>query len=101
MDIQAKDGKVYHLTYNDVRRFGFMLLVDTRSLYEHPLLKKLGLEPMSNAFSGSYLQEVFVNKKYLSKEFCLISLLLLVLGIFMFAKRFGVVVYLHSVVHLR
>ncbi|EJF96390.1 bifunctional DNA-formamidopyrimidine glycosylase/DNA-(apurinic or apyrimidinic site) lyase [Bartonella taylorii] len=63
MDIQAQDGKVYHLTYNDVRRFGFMLLVDTNRLYEHPLLKKLGLEPMGNAFSGNYLQEVFVNKK--------------------------------------
>ncbi|WP_273720096.1 MULTISPECIES: bifunctional DNA-formamidopyrimidine glycosylase/DNA-(apurinic or apyrimidinic site) lyase [unclassified Bartonella] len=63
MDIQAKDGKIYHLTYNDVRRFGFMLLVDTSKLYEHPLLKKLGIEPISNAFSGRYLQKVFVNKK--------------------------------------
>ncbi|VEJ44848.1 bifunctional DNA-formamidopyrimidine glycosylase/DNA-(apurinic or apyrimidinic site) lyase [Bartonella vinsonii] len=63
MDIQVKDGKVYHLTYNDVRRFGFMLLVDTNRLYEHPLLKKLGLEPTSHAFSGSYLQKTFVNKK--------------------------------------
>ncbi|WP_019222246.1 bifunctional DNA-formamidopyrimidine glycosylase/DNA-(apurinic or apyrimidinic site) lyase [Bartonella rattaustraliani] len=63
MDIQAKDGRAYHLTYNDVRRFGFMLLVDTNRLDEHLLLKKLGLEPMSNAFSGDYLQESFVNKK--------------------------------------
>lgn len=63
MDIQAKDGKVYHLVYNDVRRFGFMLLANTDRLYEHPLLKKLGLEPMSNAFSGRYLQEAFVHKK--------------------------------------
>ncbi|GAA5105803.1 bifunctional DNA-formamidopyrimidine glycosylase/DNA-(apurinic or apyrimidinic site) lyase [Bartonella jaculi] len=63
MDIQAKDGKIYHLTYNDVRRFGFMLLVDTSKLYEHPLLRKLGIEPMSDAFCGRYLQEVFVNKK--------------------------------------
>ncbi len=62
MDIQAQNGKVYHLTYNDVRRFGFMLLVDTNRLYEHPLLKKLGIEPMSNAFSGRYLQKAFVNK---------------------------------------
>ncbi|WP_273759891.1 bifunctional DNA-formamidopyrimidine glycosylase/DNA-(apurinic or apyrimidinic site) lyase [Bartonella sp. ML70XJBT.G] len=63
MDIQAKDGKIYHLTYNDVRRFGFMLLVDTSKLYEHLLLKKLGIEPISHAFSGCYLQRVFVNKK--------------------------------------
>ncbi|WP_455480956.1 bifunctional DNA-formamidopyrimidine glycosylase/DNA-(apurinic or apyrimidinic site) lyase [Bartonella sp. B12(2025)] len=63
MDIQTKEGKVYHLTYNDARRFGFMLLVDTSKLSEHPLLKKLGLEPMNDAFSGSYLQKVFINKK--------------------------------------
>ncbi|GAA4663261.1 bifunctional DNA-formamidopyrimidine glycosylase/DNA-(apurinic or apyrimidinic site) lyase [Bartonella pachyuromydis] len=63
MGVQAKDGKVYHLTYNDVRRFGFMLLVNTSKLYEHPLLKKLGIEPISNAFSGRYLQKAFVNKK--------------------------------------
>lgn len=63
MDIQAKDGKIYHLTYNDVRRFGFMLLIDTSKLYEHSLLKKLGIEPISNAFSGLYLQKAFANKK--------------------------------------
>ncbi|WP_455474298.1 bifunctional DNA-formamidopyrimidine glycosylase/DNA-(apurinic or apyrimidinic site) lyase [Bartonella sp. B30(2025)] len=63
MDVQSKSGKVYRLIYNDARRFGFMLLVDTNRLYEHPLLKKLGLEPMSNAFSGDYLQKSFINKK--------------------------------------
>ncbi|WP_208434996.1 bifunctional DNA-formamidopyrimidine glycosylase/DNA-(apurinic or apyrimidinic site) lyase [Bartonella phoceensis] len=63
MDIQAKDGKAYRLIYNDVRRFGFILLVDTNRLYEHSLLKKLGIEPMSHAFSRRYLQEAFVNKK--------------------------------------
>ncbi|WP_455475947.1 bifunctional DNA-formamidopyrimidine glycosylase/DNA-(apurinic or apyrimidinic site) lyase [Bartonella sp. B17] len=63
MDVQAKNGKVYRLTYNDSRRFGFMLLVDTGRLYEHPLLRKLGLEPISNAFSGHYLQKSFMNKK--------------------------------------
>ncbi|EJF79701.1 bifunctional DNA-formamidopyrimidine glycosylase/DNA-(apurinic or apyrimidinic site) lyase [Bartonella doshiae] len=63
MNVQARNGKIYHLIYNDVRRFGFMLLVNTSKLYEHPLLKKLGIEPMSNAFSGGYLREVFVNKK--------------------------------------
>ncbi|WP_375626809.1 MULTISPECIES: bifunctional DNA-formamidopyrimidine glycosylase/DNA-(apurinic or apyrimidinic site) lyase [unclassified Bartonella] len=63
MDIQTRNGEVYHLIYNDVRRFGFMLLVNTDKLYEHPLLNKLGLEPMSNSFSGRYLQKAFVNKK--------------------------------------
>ncbi|WP_375625683.1 bifunctional DNA-formamidopyrimidine glycosylase/DNA-(apurinic or apyrimidinic site) lyase [Bartonella sp. MU37NMGALS] len=63
MDIQTRNGEVYHLIYNDVRRFGFMLLVNTDKLYEHPLLNKLGLEPMSNSFSGRYLQKTFVNKR--------------------------------------
>ncbi|PIT70809.1 bifunctional DNA-formamidopyrimidine glycosylase/DNA-(apurinic or apyrimidinic site) lyase [Bartonella tribocorum] len=63
MDIQTRNGEVYHLIYNDVRRFGFMLLVDTDKLYTHPLLNKLGLEPMSQGFSGRYLQKAFVNKK--------------------------------------
>ncbi|EJF83138.1 bifunctional DNA-formamidopyrimidine glycosylase/DNA-(apurinic or apyrimidinic site) lyase [Candidatus Bartonella washoeensis] len=63
MNIQATSGKVYRLTYNDSRRFGFILLADTDRLYEHPLLKKLGLEPMSHALSGRYLQKAFVNKK--------------------------------------
>ncbi|MET3589748.1 formamidopyrimidine-DNA glycosylase [Bartonella silvatica] len=63
MNVQAKDGKVYRLTYNDTRRFGFILLIDTNALYEHSLLKKLGPEPMSNRFSGRYLQETFANKK--------------------------------------
>ncbi|WP_409361529.1 bifunctional DNA-formamidopyrimidine glycosylase/DNA-(apurinic or apyrimidinic site) lyase [Bartonella heixiaziensis] len=63
MKIQAVSGQVYRLTYNDPRRFGFMHLADTVRLYEHPLLKKLGLEPTSNAFSGPYLQKAFANKK--------------------------------------
>ncbi|MBB4076538.1 formamidopyrimidine-DNA glycosylase [Bartonella fuyuanensis] len=63
MDVQTRNNEIYHLIYNDVRRFGFMLLIDTKKLYDHPLLNKLGPEPMSNLFSGRYLQKVFVNKK--------------------------------------
>ncbi|MCZ2203364.1 bifunctional DNA-formamidopyrimidine glycosylase/DNA-(apurinic or apyrimidinic site) lyase [Bartonella sp. A05] len=63
MDIQAKDSKIYRLIYNDIRRFGFMLLVEAARLYEHPMLKKLGLEPTGNALSGAYLQKAFMNKK--------------------------------------
>ncbi|WP_455482120.1 bifunctional DNA-formamidopyrimidine glycosylase/DNA-(apurinic or apyrimidinic site) lyase [Bartonella sp. B35(2025)] len=63
MDIQAKNGQAYHLTYNDPRRFGFMHLTDTVKLCEHPFLKKLGPEPTSNVFSGAYLQKAFANKK--------------------------------------
>ncbi|WP_343358110.1 bifunctional DNA-formamidopyrimidine glycosylase/DNA-(apurinic or apyrimidinic site) lyase [Bartonella schoenbuchensis] len=63
MGVRANDGNIYHIIYNDTRRFGFILLVDTISLNEHPLLKKLGVEPMGDALSGSYLQKAFINKK--------------------------------------
>ncbi|ENN92884.1 bifunctional DNA-formamidopyrimidine glycosylase/DNA-(apurinic or apyrimidinic site) lyase [Bartonella bovis] len=63
MDVRVKDGNVYRIIYNDTRRFGFMLLADTIKLDEHPLLKKLGVEPMGDTLSGSYLQKAFINKK--------------------------------------
>ncbi|ENN94227.1 bifunctional DNA-formamidopyrimidine glycosylase/DNA-(apurinic or apyrimidinic site) lyase [Bartonella bovis] len=63
MDVRVKDGNVYRIIYNDTRRFGFMLLADTIRLDEHPLLKKLGVEPMGDTLSGSYLQKAFINKK--------------------------------------
>ncbi|KEG15710.1 bifunctional DNA-formamidopyrimidine glycosylase/DNA-(apurinic or apyrimidinic site) lyase [Bartonella bacilliformis] len=63
MSFQATNGKIYRLIYNDSRRFGFMLLADTMRLYEHPLLRNLGLEPIDNAVSGAYLQKAFINKK--------------------------------------
>ncbi|WP_455478759.1 bifunctional DNA-formamidopyrimidine glycosylase/DNA-(apurinic or apyrimidinic site) lyase [Bartonella sp. B10] len=63
MNVQARNGQAYCLVYNDPRRFGFMHLTDTVKLYEHPFLKKLGLEPTSNVFSATYLQKAFANKK--------------------------------------
>ncbi|WP_438718554.1 bifunctional DNA-formamidopyrimidine glycosylase/DNA-(apurinic or apyrimidinic site) lyase [Bartonella rochalimae] len=63
INIRAKDDKIYRLTYNDVRRFGFMLLTDTTKLYEHPFLRRLGVEPMNNTLSGAYLKKAFANKK--------------------------------------
>ncbi|AGF74068.1 formamidopyrimidine-DNA glycosylase [Bartonella australis AUST/NH1] len=61
--LQAKSGIIYRLVYNDIRRFGFMLLVGTEELSEHSLLKKLGPEPVSNMLSGAYLRKAFLNKK--------------------------------------
>ncbi|WP_455477177.1 bifunctional DNA-formamidopyrimidine glycosylase/DNA-(apurinic or apyrimidinic site) lyase [Bartonella sp. B41] len=63
MNVQAENGYVYRLVYNDPRRFGFMQLADTANLYKNPFLKNLGLEPTSNEFSGTYLQKVFASKK--------------------------------------
>jgi formamidopyrimidine-DNA glycosylase len=45
------------VTYNDARRFGFMLLVKHSELDEHPLLAGLGVEPLGNGLSATYLAE--------------------------------------------
>jgi formamidopyrimidine-DNA glycosylase len=50
------------ITYNDPRRFGFMLLVPRAELAEHPLIKSLGIEPLGNELSGAYLQTVFTKR---------------------------------------
>lgn len=44
------------LRYNDPRRFGAILWLGAEVL-QHPLLAKLGPEPLSDAFSGAYLFE--------------------------------------------
>jgi formamidopyrimidine-DNA glycosylase len=50
------------VTYNDPRRFGFMLLVPRAELDTHPLLKGLGIEPLGNELSGAYLLSVFTKR---------------------------------------
>jgi formamidopyrimidine-DNA glycosylase len=43
------------ITFNDARRFGAMDLMTTASADAHPLLAKLGPEPLGNAFDAIYL----------------------------------------------
>ncbi len=43
------------ITFNDPRRFGAMDLLDTATADAHPLLAKLGPEPLGNAFNEAYL----------------------------------------------
>ena len=43
------------LIYNDVRRFGFMLLEETEALAAHPSLAPLGPEPLGNDFHAQVL----------------------------------------------
>ncbi len=50
------DGKV--LVYNDARRFGVIDYCAEANLPAHPLIAKLGPEPLTNAFSAAYLREV-------------------------------------------
>lgn len=51
------------LHFTDPRRFGLCLLIPTAKLATHPLLKHLGPEPLSPAFSGKTLHTAIHTKK--------------------------------------
>ena len=51
------------ITFNDPRRFGAMDLMPTGQEALHPLLAKLGPEPLGNDFSESYLVDALEGKK--------------------------------------
>src|SRR6056297_4091021 len=48
-------GNGARITFNDPRRFGAMYLMPTDRAEAHPLLAKLGPEPLGNAFNAPYL----------------------------------------------
>lgn len=58
--IHLKNGAV--VTYNDARRFGFMLLMSDDELHAHPLFAHLGVEPFGNAFNADYVARRAANK---------------------------------------
>lgn len=63
------DHVVFHMengasvTYNDPRRFGFMLLVATSELDSHKLFKWLGVEPLEEALDAAFLAQAFRGRK--------------------------------------
>ncbi len=57
---QLEFGSVW-LRYHDPRRFGFLIVTD--SLITHPLIDKLGPEPLSEAFSTHYFESQLANRK--------------------------------------
>ncbi len=65
----AHDHVVLHLTngvsitYNDPRRFGFMLMMARGAMEQHALFKDLGPEPVGNALDADYLASVFAGRK--------------------------------------
>lgn len=54
-----------HVTvrFHDPRRFGFMDLIRADRLFDHPLLRSLGPEPLDNAFDGPLLASRLKGKK--------------------------------------
>ena len=51
------------VTFNDPRRFGFMDLLDAEALSAHPVLSKLGPEPLSPEFDAAALARACKGKK--------------------------------------
>lgn len=47
------------IIYNDVRRFGFMMLAEAGTLESHPQVAGLGVEPLGNEFSVETLFRLF------------------------------------------
>jgi formamidopyrimidine-DNA glycosylase len=59
--IKTDDGAM--ITYRDPRRFGVMTLTTLDALPQHPLLAKLGPEPLSEAFTAPYLVEALARRR--------------------------------------
>lgn len=65
-DIELENGTC--LRFNDPRRFGAFLWVDGKP-ESHPLLSRLGPEPLSDAFTASYLHQRSRGRKLAIKNF--------------------------------
>jgi formamidopyrimidine-DNA glycosylase len=50
------------VTYNDIRRFGFMVMTPEADLAGHPLVRDLGIEPLGNALSGEAIARLFAGR---------------------------------------
>jgi formamidopyrimidine-DNA glycosylase len=50
------------ITYNDPRRFGFMLLIPRQGLADHALFRNVGIEPLGNELDGARLAALFAGK---------------------------------------
>ena len=50
------------ITFNDARRFGAMDMMPTATAGAHPLLARLGPEPLGNAFDETYLAAQLANR---------------------------------------
>ena len=63
-----KFSKNILLTYNDVRKFGFIKILKTKNLQSSPHLNKLGPEPLSKKFNLNYFQKKIKKRKVYLKD---------------------------------
>ena len=59
----VRGGTMTRVGFADARRFGFMGLIPTEGVEDHPWFAGMGPEPLGNGFSGAHLAEVFGTKK--------------------------------------
>lgn len=59
----SRDGVDMQVIYNDVRRFGFMDLIEPDVLDANKYLAALGVEPVGNSLSADYLANAFKEKR--------------------------------------
>jgi len=62
----------FKLIYNDTRRFGFLKVIKTNTIYKNSHLKTLGPEPLSSDFNFKYFKLNVKNKKQSIKD-CLMN----------------------------
>lgn len=60
VEFRLSTGK--RIIYNDPRRFGFMQIIPRKILFEHPLFRNVGIEPLGNELDGAALARLFAGK---------------------------------------
>ena len=66
--IKSNKDKIYFITYNDPRRFGYIDLFNKKEINQHFLLKKLGVEPFEKELNVDYLELIFKKKMKCIKD---------------------------------
>lgn len=61
-------SKKQKLIYNDVRKFGFIKILDKRQLQYNLYLKNLGPEPLGNSFDFKYFKNYLINRNRTIKD---------------------------------
>ena len=51
------------IVFNDARRFGLFALAESAALDDHPLLRRLGPDPLGNSFSGAALDAAIAGRR--------------------------------------
>ena len=60
--VENNQNKIFVITYNDPRRFGYIDLFNKIDFKNHFLLAKIGVEPLSKELTVEYLKNTFHNK---------------------------------------